>query len=41
VLDVMQAFLDASAQGSHVDIQSHCERPAPMRADLPAGTLDE
>ena len=36
VLDVMQAILDASDTGRHVDVQSTCERPAP----LPEGLKD-
>lgn len=30
VLDVMQAFEEASQGGRHVAIESHCERPAPL-----------
>ncbi len=30
VLDLMHAFHDASAAGTHVSIESTCERPAPM-----------
>jgi predicted dehydrogenase len=40
VLDVMQAFEDASESGRHVDIQSTCERPAPLPTGLKPGTLD-
>ena len=40
VLDVMQAFLDASEAGRHVELESTCERPAPLPADLEPGTLD-
>ena len=40
VLDVMHAFLDASAQGSHVTIQSSCERPAPLPADAREGEFE-
>jgi predicted dehydrogenase len=40
VLDVMQAFLEASDQGRHIEISSSCERPAPLPVGLPAGTLD-
>jgi len=41
VLDVMQSFLDASVTNAHVQIQSHCERPAPLPSDLKPGMLDE
>jgi predicted dehydrogenase len=41
VLDAMQGFLDASATGKTHTMSSVYERPAPMRADLPFGTLDE
>ncbi len=40
VLDVMHAFHDASREGRHVDLQSTCERPAPLPADLKEGQLD-
>jgi predicted dehydrogenase len=40
VLDVMQAFLDASTQGRHVELDSTCERPAPLPEGLVEGTLD-
>ena len=30
VLDVMQAFQEASEKGRHVPIKSRCERPAPL-----------
>jgi len=40
VLDVMQAFLDASELGRHVDVESTCERPAPLPTGLRPGTLD-
>ena len=36
VLDLMQAFHDASAAGRHVMLESTCERPAPM----PPGVFD-
>jgi predicted dehydrogenase len=39
-LDVMQAVHDASASGKYITLTSTCERPAPMRADLPDWTLD-
>ena len=41
VLDLMQAFHDASATGSHIDVQSTCDRPAPLPLGLLFGTLDE
>lgn len=37
VLDVMQAFEESSEQGQHIEITSHCARPAPL---LP-GLLEE
>lgn len=40
VLDVMHAFHDASDTGSHVQIQSTCERPAPLPMGLRPGRLD-
>ncbi len=39
-LDIMQAVHEASGAGRHVELLSTCERPAPMRADLPEGALD-
>ena len=30
VLDVMQAFYDASAEGSAVELESRCEQPAAL-----------
>ncbi|WP_078544678.1 Gfo/Idh/MocA family protein [Litchfieldia alkalitelluris] len=36
VLDVMQAFLDSSDQGSHIELSSSCKRPSP----LPVGLVD-
>ena len=41
VLDVMQAFLEASETGRHVEIESTCERPAPLPTGLRPGTLDD
>ena len=41
VLDLMQAFLDSSASGRHVDISSTFTRPAPLPTDLPEDALDE
>lgn len=39
-LDIMQAVHEASKTGRYVDLTTTCERPAPMRADLPDWTLD-
>jgi predicted dehydrogenase len=41
VLDVMHAFNDASAAGRHIDVESACERPAPLPVGLREGLLDE
>ena len=41
VLDIMQSLHEASDTGAHIQLESTCERPAPMVAGLPAGTLDE
>jgi predicted dehydrogenase len=41
VLDLMQGFLDSSQQSVMLKPQLSYERPAPMRADLPFGTLDD
>jgi predicted dehydrogenase len=41
VLDLMQGFLDSSRSGQSYTPSASYERPAPMRADLPFGTLDE
>jgi predicted dehydrogenase len=40
VLDVMQAFEEASRSGQHVRIASRCSRPAPLPLSLMAGELD-
>jgi predicted dehydrogenase len=40
VLDLMQGFLDSSEAGRCLTPELVYERPAPMRADLPFGTLD-
>jgi predicted dehydrogenase len=40
VLDLMHAFHDASAQGKHVELESTCQRPAPLPLGLAAGELD-
>jgi predicted dehydrogenase len=34
-LDIMQAVHDAAASGQYVTLASTCDRPEPMRADLP------
>jgi len=39
VLDLMHAFLDASEQGQHIQIDSTCERPEPLPRDLLPGRL--
>lgn len=39
VLDVMQAFHDASAENRHIDIESDCQRPAPLPVSLFADEL--
>jgi predicted dehydrogenase len=41
VLDAMQGLLDSASTGRAYDPQSKFERPAPMPARLPFGTLDE
>ena len=41
VLDIMHAIHDASEYGRHVSLESSCQRPAPMVADLPPYVLDE
>jgi predicted dehydrogenase len=41
VLDLMQGLIDSSAQGVMLSPTTRYDRPAPMRADLPFGTLDE
>jgi predicted dehydrogenase len=41
VLDLMQGFLESSIKGKAVTPQFAYQRPAPMPADLPLGTLDE
>jgi len=41
VLDIMHAFLDASREGRHVELQSSCARPAPLPLGLRRGQLDE
>jgi predicted dehydrogenase len=41
VLDLMHAFHDASREGRHIELQSTCDRPAPMATGLPEYTLDD
>lgn len=40
VLDLMAGFLESSQRGQAVMPTTRYERPAPLRADLPFGTLD-
>ncbi|MCA1595304.1 MAG: Gfo/Idh/MocA family oxidoreductase [Chloroflexi bacterium] len=40
VLDIMEAFHDASASGRHVELTSSCERPAPLPTGLSVTALD-
>ena len=40
-LEIMHAVHTASDTGRHVELTTTCERPAPLRADLPDGVLDE
>jgi len=41
VLDVMHAFHDASDQGKHIELESTCDKPAPLPMGLRKGILDE
>ncbi|MCE5198698.1 MAG: Gfo/Idh/MocA family oxidoreductase [Armatimonadota bacterium] len=41
VLDIMQAFHDASNEGRAIDLQSTCAKPAPLPLGLRMGILDE
>jgi predicted dehydrogenase len=41
VLDLMAGFLESSQSGQAVTPRAQYQRPAPLRADLPFGTLDE
>jgi predicted dehydrogenase len=41
VLDIMHAFEEASTQGRHIDMVSHCSRPAPLPMDLMPGEMDK
>jgi len=40
VLEVMTTFEVASERGRHVELESTCERPAPLPPDLAEGALD-
>jgi predicted dehydrogenase len=41
VLDIMEGFLDASAQNMHYTPVSTCERPAPLPVGLPDDAVDD
>jgi len=41
VLDLMHAFHDSAKAGKHIELDSTCERPAPLPMDLPPTALDE
>jgi len=40
VLDLMQAFEEASESGRHIEVKSTCARPAPLPTGLKPGALD-
>ncbi len=40
VLDLMHAFHDASAASTHITVESTCDRPAALPANLTEGALD-
>jgi len=40
VLDIMQAFHDASHEGKHIELTSTCERPAPLPLGLRPGLVE-
>ena len=40
VLDAMHAFLEASAEGRHIDLTSSCQKPAALPMGLCEGELD-
>jgi hypothetical protein len=40
VLDVMQSILDAATEGRRQDIESVCERPAPLPLGQRPGEID-
>ena len=37
----MHAFHDASSEGRHIELESTCDRPAPLPQGLEEGALDE
>ncbi len=41
VLDLMHAFHDASRTGTHIDVTSTCDRPAPLPLGLAPGEVGE
>lgn len=41
ILDLIHAFHDSAREGRHMEIESTCERPAPLPVGLREGTLDE
>lgn len=41
VLDAMQAFVESSESGKHIQLKSTCQRPAALPVGLSPGTLDE
>ncbi len=41
VLDTMQAALESAEQGRRIDVESRCERPAPLPLGLPEDALDD
>jgi hypothetical protein len=41
VLDVMHTIHDAAVQEKQIKMASACERPLPMRTDLPTGVLED
>ena len=41
VLDIMHALHESSETGQHIELQSTCERPAPMVEGLAPGTLGD
>jgi predicted dehydrogenase len=41
VVDIMHAFYESSDQGRHIELESTCERPAPLPVGLAEGKLDE
>jgi predicted dehydrogenase len=40
VIDIVNAIHEASDQGRHVDLESTCDRPAPLPTGLPDWTID-